>query len=76
LWRFLLCSFGSLWRCSKDLGGGIILYLTRRPRVGLVNNTRTYQLQRDGPNTFDANTTLAFDQMSAITASPHACFGC
>jgi GTP cyclohydrolase II len=38
----------------EDLGGGIILYLTRGPRVGLTNNTRTYQLQHDGPNTFDA----------------------
>jgi hypothetical protein len=33
-------------------------------------------LQDDGLDTFDANTTLGFDEMSAITASPHACSGC
>jgi GTP cyclohydrolase II len=37
---------------------------------------RTYQLQDDGLDTFDANTTLGSMTMSAITASPHACSGC
>jgi hypothetical protein len=44
--------------------------------LGLANRMRTYQLQDDGLETFDANTTLGFDEMSAITASPHACSGC
>jgi hypothetical protein len=29
---------------------------------------QTYQLQHDGLDTFDANTTLGFNAMSAITA--------
>jgi GTP cyclohydrolase II len=46
----------------KDLGGGIILYLAQEGRgLGLANKMRTYQLQDDGLDTFDANTTLGFD---------------
>jgi len=40
----------------------IILDLTREGRgLGLANKMRTYLLQDDGLDTFDANTTLAFD---------------
>lgn len=53
----------------EDLGGGIILYLTRRPLHSLANKMRTYQLQHDGIDTFDANTTFGFDKARAITAS-------
>jgi hypothetical protein len=60
----------------EDLGGGIILYLTRRPRAWSRQQDATYQLQHDGIDTFDTNSTLGFDEMRAITASPHACFGC
>jgi GTP cyclohydrolase II len=46
----------------EDLGGGIILYLAQEGRgLGLANKMRTYQLQDDGLDTFDANTTLGFD---------------
>jgi GTP cyclohydrolase II len=46
----------------EDLGGAIILYLTREGRrLGLANKMRTYQLQNDGLDTFDAATTLGFD---------------
>ena len=46
----------------KDLGGGVILYLAQEGRgLGLANKMRTYQLQDDGLDTFDANTTLGFD---------------
>jgi GTP cyclohydrolase II len=46
----------------EDLGGGIILYLAREARrLGLANKMRTYQSQDDGLDTFDANTTLGFD---------------
>ncbi len=46
----------------EDLGGGIILYLAQEARrLGLANKMRTYQLQDDGLDTFDANTTLGFD---------------
>jgi GTP cyclohydrolase II len=46
----------------EDLGGGIILYLAQEARrLGLANKMRTYQSQDDGLDTFDANTTLGFD---------------
>jgi GTP cyclohydrolase II len=46
----------------ESLGGGIILYLAQEGRgLGLANKMRTYQLQDDGLDTFDANTTLGFD---------------
>jgi GTP cyclohydrolase II len=46
----------------EDLGGGIILYLPQEGRgLGLANKMRTYQMQEDGLDTVDANTTLGFD---------------
>jgi GTP cyclohydrolase II len=46
----------------EHLGGGVILYLAQEGRgVGLANKMRTYQLQDDGLDTIDANTTLGFD---------------
>jgi GTP cyclohydrolase II len=46
----------------EDLGGGVILYLAQEGRgLGLTNKMRTYQLQDGGLDTFDANTTLGFD---------------
>jgi GTP cyclohydrolase II len=46
----------------EDMGGGIILYLAQEGRgVGLANKMRTYQMQDDGLDTVDANTTLGFD---------------
>ena len=46
----------------EDLGGGVVLYLAQEGRgLGLANKMRTYQLQDDGFDTFDANTTLGFD---------------
>jgi GTP cyclohydrolase II len=46
----------------EDLGGGVILYLAQEGRgLGLTNKMRTYRLQDDGLDTFDANTTLGFD---------------
>jgi len=46
----------------EDLGGGIILYLAQEGRgLGLANKMRTYQMQDDGLDTIDANTTLGFD---------------
>jgi GTP cyclohydrolase II len=46
----------------EDIGGGIILYLAQEGRgLGLVNKMRTYQMQDDGLDTVDANTTLGFD---------------
>jgi GTP cyclohydrolase II len=46
----------------EDLGGGVILYLAQEGRgLGLANKMRTYQLQDHGLDTFDANTTLGFD---------------
>jgi GTP cyclohydrolase II len=46
----------------EDIGGGIILYLAQEGRgLGLANKMRTYQMQDDGLDTVDANTTLGFD---------------
>jgi GTP cyclohydrolase II len=46
----------------EDLGGGVILYLAQEGRgLGLANKMRTYQLQDNGLDTFDANTTLGFE---------------
>jgi GTP cyclohydrolase II len=45
-----------------DVGGGVILYLAQEGRgLGLANKMRTYQMQEDGLDTVDANTTLGFD---------------
>src|SRR5665647_2257771 len=45
-----------------DIGGGIVLYLAQEGRgLGLANKMRTYQMQEDGLDTVDANTTLGFD---------------
>jgi GTP cyclohydrolase II len=42
--------------------GGIVLYLAQEGRgLGLANKMRTYQMQDDGLDTVDANTTLGFD---------------
>lgn len=46
----------------EDMGGGIVLYLAQEGRgLGLANKMRTYQMQDDGLDTVDANTTLGFD---------------
>jgi len=46
----------------EALGGGVILYLAQEGRgLGLANKMRTYQMQDDGLDTVDANTTLGFD---------------
>jgi GTP cyclohydrolase II len=46
----------------EDVGGGIVLYLAQEGRgLGLANKMRTYQMQEDGLDTVDANTTLGFD---------------
>ena len=54
-------SFGSLWRCSKTSAVASFSIWLRKP-AGLVSPTRcAYQSQDDGLDTFDANTTLGFD---------------
>lgn len=46
-----------------EQGGGIVLYLAQEGRgLGLANKMRTYQMQDDGLDTIDANTTLGFDE--------------
>jgi GTP cyclohydrolase II len=46
----------------EEMGGGIVLYLAQEGRgLGLANKMRTYQMQDDGLDTVDANTTLGFD---------------
>jgi GTP cyclohydrolase II len=60
------CDCGNQLRLAlasiTELGGGVILYLAQEGRgVGLANKMRTYQLQDSGLDTFDANTTLGFD---------------
>jgi GTP cyclohydrolase II len=46
----------------EEKGGGIVLYLAQEGRgLGLANKMRTYQMQDDGLDTVDANTTLGFD---------------
>jgi GTP cyclohydrolase II len=60
------CDCGNQLRLAlasiAELGGGVILYLAQEGRgLGLANKMRTYQLQDCGLDTFDANTTLGFD---------------
>jgi GTP cyclohydrolase II len=60
------CDCGSQLRLAlasiTELGGGVILYLAQEGRgLGLANKMRTYRLQDRGLDTFDANTTLGFD---------------
>jgi GTP cyclohydrolase II len=46
----------------EEIGGGIVLYLPQEGRgLGLANKMRTYQMQDDGLDTVDANTTLGFN---------------
>jgi GTP cyclohydrolase II len=46
----------------EEVGGGVVLYLAQEGRgLGLANKMRTYQMQDDGLDTVDANTTLGFD---------------
>jgi GTP cyclohydrolase II len=46
----------------EEAGGGVVLYLAQEGRgLGLANKLRTYQMQDDGLDTVDANTTLGFD---------------
>ncbi len=47
----------------EELGGGIVLYLPQEGRgLGLANKMRCYELQDDGLDTIDANTTLGFEE--------------
>jgi GTP cyclohydrolase II len=47
----------------EEQGGGIVLYLPQEGRgLGLANKMRTYQMQDNGLDTIDANTTLGFDE--------------
>ena len=46
----------------EEVGGGVVLYLAQEGRgLGLANKMRTYQMQDNGLDTVDANTTLGFD---------------
>ncbi|MBV8848592.1 MAG: GTP cyclohydrolase II RibA [Methylobacteriaceae bacterium] len=61
------CDCGDQLQLSLDRleehGGGIVLYLPQEGRgLGLANKMRTYQMQDDGLDTIDANTTLGFDE--------------
>src|SRR6202142_1405551 len=45
----------------EEIGGGVVLYMPQEGRgLGLANKMRTYQMQDDGLDTVDANTTLGF----------------
>jgi GTP cyclohydrolase II len=49
-------------KCLEEVGDGVVLYLAQEGRgLGLANKMRTYQMQDDGLDTVDANTTLGFD---------------
>jgi GTP cyclohydrolase II len=61
------CDCGDQLQLSLDRleeqGGGIVLYLPQEGRgVGLANKMRCYQMQDDGLDTIDANTTLGFEE--------------